>query len=174
MTWTPERIKVIVDLWQAGHSASYVADVVGGVSRNAVIGKLHRLGLAERPSVNRPAQPVSRGRSKRAKSSEASEAGASDTLFVGNAALKIASDPLPTSNLSEAPSPAPKEARRLTLLQLNERTCKWPIGDPGDSDFGFCGAPKEFSRPYCEAHRRKAYQLNERKSGSRRTASKSA
>lgn len=124
VTWTDDRIETLKSLWAEGLSASQIAARLGGVTRNAVIGKAHRLGLKSRPS------PVK------------------------------AEAPKPAKRAAPKP-PQPKvetDERRVTLLDLTERMCKWPIGHPGDPDFHFCGKPSEAGLPYCAPHCLEAFQ----------------
>lgn len=119
MSWTEERIEALRKHWDDGLSASQIAEKLGeGVTRNAVIGKAHRLGLKSRPSPvkSEPAQPKAK------------------------------------------PKASPKANSKVTLLDLTERICKWPIGHPTDPDFHFCGKPSKPGFPYCDEHCEVAYQ----------------
>ncbi len=202
MSWTDERIDRLKELWKKGMTASQIADELGGVSRNAVIGKAHRLGLQARPSPvkpNEPAPPPPKAKPVRAQAEPAPAATATEEKTA-----KAAPPPQPRS---AAPAPAPAAApaqpqapqqrivsvgpggflrqgpgdqqppippappRRLvpakpsaevadktSLLDLNEKICKWPIGHPGEPDFHFCGAPANPGFPYCVEHCGVAYQ----------------
>jgi len=124
MAWTDERIELLRNLWSEGHSASQIVEKLGeGATRNAVIGKAHRLGLSSRPS------PVKTD-SKKAK----------------------------TAPARKKPPKAPVVPDRITLLDLRERMCKWPIGHPGEVDFHFCGKKSVPGQPYCAMHAGMAYQ----------------
>lgn len=153
MTWTDDRVEQLKKLWEGGLSASQIAAELGNVTRNAVIGKVHRLGLsgrakspssaAPRPRKARPAQhmmrvsrPVSRGNTALAHSYD---------VEVEQA------DPVTYDNVVPM-------SQRLTLLELNEATCHWPIGDPSNPEFFFCGGKALQSLPYCAHHSRIAYQ----------------
>lgn len=156
MSWTTERVDLLKKLWADGLSASQIAAELGGVTRNAVIGKVHRLGLSGRAkSSNTPAKP----RRPRAPAAPSRPA-APQPRSIGNAALKI--EEAPAAEI--APTPAPVQElvipvnERATILQLNERTCKWPIGDPSTDDFYFCGRQSDAAAPYCAHHCRIAYQ----------------
>jgi GcrA cell cycle regulator len=150
MSWTEERVEILTKLWQEGLSASQVAAEMGGISRNAVIGKVHRLGLSGR------GQPATTKRQRRPRPL-AEESRAVRPCAVGAAALRMEVRTLPQ------PAPRAREnvvvpiAKRLPIEKLTERTCKWPIGDPGHSDFHFCGHDAQGSLPYCDYHARVAY-----------------
>ena len=153
MSWTEERVARLTKLWSDGLSASQVAAELGGVTRNAVIGKIHRLGLSGR---DKPAKK-SGTRQKRTPSANAysrSNSSASKTAKSGNVTsiAKLAPAPTPVEDLV-APEPL-----RIKLVQLTETTCKWPLGDPQESDFCFCGHSIKATTPYCEYHCNLAYQ----------------
>jgi GcrA cell cycle regulator len=155
--WSDERVNMLKQLWADGLSASQIATKLGmGVTRNAVIGKVHRLNLSGRASTPRAAQPRKTER-------QPSAPGRSPSMpTAGATALKAFLQPAPRA----MPLPEPKPLRlvdsakdgRITILHLSDKTCKWPIGDPMKEDFCFCGhGPREGS-PYCEYHARMAYQ----------------
>ena len=180
--WTEERVELLKKLWLEGLSASQIAGVLGeGVTRNAVIGKVHRLKLTGRakpassaprartapraPSVRRistgPSRPSS-GIASMMKSRSMPSGGGGMTH--GATALKM--DPEFETEAYVAPQVQElyiPEDQRLNLLQLNEHTCKWPIGDPLTTDFYFCGQHSEEGKPYCEFHSRRAYHQIEKK-----------
>ncbi|MBK8455773.1 MAG: GcrA family cell cycle regulator [Phyllobacteriaceae bacterium] len=168
MGWTDERIEHLKKLWADGLSASQIAVQLGGVSRNAVIGKVHRLKLTSRGRTNaaptRPKKSVKTTVAQRPAMRQTSSPRMGMTI--GATALRI--DVL--EDLSVAPAPrhlveiiAPP-SRKLKLTELTERTCKWPIGDPLHEDFHFCGNDSGESAPYCDYHSRIAYQpASERK-----------
>jgi GcrA cell cycle regulator len=150
--WTDDRVEQLKKLWEAGLSASQIGAELGNITRNAVIGKVHRLGLSGRaksPSSSvprqrkvRPAQqmmrinrPVSRGNTALAQ------------------AFEVEAEPDPIAYDNVVPM-----SQRLNLLQLNENTCHWPVGDPSSPDFFFCGGKALDSLPYCAHHSRVAYQ----------------
>lgn len=136
MLWTDEKKEILRMAWDEGLPASTIAEKLGdGVSRNAVIGKAHRMGLPARPS------PV-KGADADAVEGELSEDGT--TVAKPRAAAK--------------PRIKPVKVQRTSLLELSERVCKWPIGHPGDSDFHFCGKPSNPGFPYCGEHCAVAYQ----------------
>jgi len=147
MSWTDERVALLTKLWADGLSASQIAAELGGITRNAVIGKVHRLGLSGRaksPSASpRPRKPRTSGHMMRV----------SRPSIRGNTALAYDYAPEPEPELIEIPL-----EQRKTLLQLNEATCHWPVGDPGSPDFFFCGGPSVDGQPYCTHHCRMAFQ----------------
>jgi GcrA cell cycle regulator len=210
MSWTDERIERLKKMWHDGATASQIADELGGVSRNAVIGKAHRLGLDARPS------PVKAGEEKEAKKPSAAKSaapkparskpepqhasdaaadvapadapsGAGPDLPQAAPAAQAGRPPSPDANVqyrsvgpggfirqgpgdTQAPIP-PAPPRRLvpakpsaevadktSLLDLNDRICRWPIGHPGEPDFHFCGQPANPGFPYCVQHCGVAYQ----------------
>ena len=236
MSWTDERVETLKKMWAEGQSASQIAKELGGVTRNAVIGKVHRLGLSNRvgpggaveeeiddmpapvapvqgaaaakpaepvppveparaaeppraatpseppvgaPPVGAPAQPevtpastnaapaTSSGAPPQAASTSAAAASASAPAPIPTRkAIIPAGQPLPPQPSANEISPealasvreVEKRAKKLTLMELTERTCKWPIGDPATEDFWFCGLPSVAGKPYCEAHVGVAFQ----------------
>lgn len=175
--WTDERVELLKKLWMEGLSASQIAGELGeGVTRNAVIGKVHRLKLSARakPTNTTPRpRPAARQAPRRVASPsvgmgaavKARTATMSRPQVMGATAL--AASPEMEAELYVAPASAElfiPEDKRLNLLQLNEHTCKWPIGDPLSKDFYFCGQHSLDTGPYCEFHSRRAYhQMDKRK-----------
>jgi len=193
MSWTEERIERLKKMWHDGATASQIADELGGVSRNAVIGKAHRLGLEQRPSPVKAGEEKERkpaaaavpasGAAKTAAKPEApavrqtaaagSHATAPKNLtpaelqyrsigpggFVrqGPGDQQAPIPPAPPRRLVPA-KPSPEVADKTSLLDLNDRICKWPIGHPGEPDFHFCGHPANPGFPYCVEHCGVAYQ----------------
>jgi len=152
MSWTDERVEMLKKLWADGLSASQIAAELGGITRNAVIGKVHRLGLSGRAKA--PSSAVARPRKARAHSHMLRVA---RTSIRGNTALAHAYelDLEPEPQLLDNIIPL---GQRRTLLELTEETCRWPIGDPGQADFFFCGGQTITGLPYCAYHSRVAYQ----------------
>lgn len=155
MSWTDERVELLRKLWQDGLSASRIAAELGGVTRNAVIGKVHRLGLSGRAKPARPSAP----RPRRARPSLPPRP---RPRMVGNTALKLEADVVARPRPVRMPAPVeelfiPPE-QRANILSLTEHTCKWPIGDPSRDDFYFCGRHSSSGMPYCDHHARIAYQ----------------
>jgi GcrA cell cycle regulator len=146
MGWTEERVELLKKLWADGLSASQIAAELGGITRNAVIGKVHRLGLSGR--AKSPSSSAPRQRKPRS----SSMIRVPRPHIRGNTALAYDyAEPEP--ELIEIPV-----EQRKTLLQLNEATCHWPVGDPGSTDFFFCGGQSNEGSPYCNFHSRVAYQ----------------
>ena len=141
--WTPDRIETLTRLWNDGLAASVIAAKLGEVTRNAVIGKVHRLGLAGRKTTSR--QPVPRRTSPRR-----------DRLGRVEPRLPSSRFMRPASPLPPSP-PSPVAALMLPLRQLRDDQCRWPIGDPREAGFGFCGRRKSTGIPYCEHHAAIAY-----------------
>ncbi len=183
MSWTEERVETLKRMWAEGQSASQIAKELGGVTRNAVIGKVHRLGLSNRaggtPSATtakpaakekpaKPAKPVRPAAKKAEAAAEPAADAATETPAPTPARKPIipAGQPLPPQPSANEISPealetvreVEKTAKKLTLMELTERTCKWPIGDPATEDFWFCGLPVQPGKPYCEAHVGVAFQ----------------
>ena len=142
MAWTEDRVEILTKLWGEGLSASQIARELGDVTRNAVIGKVHRLGLAGRAS---PTRPKSRVR-HREPSNFSSNFSSKDRY---NDNLKPLSLPEPALS---------SDGKPINILMLTEKTCKWPIGEPSDSDFRFCGLNRAPGSVYCEEHTKVAYQ----------------
>jgi len=150
--WNDERVETLRKLWTDGLSASQIAKQLGGVTRNAVIGKVHRLGLAGRATPSRPAKrPMRLARPPRLHAS------------AGGALARPRPAPAPF-----VPAPPPLEALAqpdgslASVLTLTERMCKWPIGDPNDTSFAFCGREADCG-PYCQEHAQHAYQPTQAK-----------
>ena len=151
MGWTDERVEVLKKLWLDGLSASQIAKQLGGgVTRNAVIGKVHRLGLSGRATPSKPARPV---------------------------VVRMAPRPRPISTPAapRRPTPLPtvaqptvivrrEEPGSATVLTLAQHMCKWPIGDPSSRDFTFCGKAAG-GHTYCADHAAIAYQPVQKKGG---------
>lgn len=155
MAWTDDRVAMLRELWTKGLSASQIAVQLGGVSRNAVIGKAHRLGLESRPSPIRGGGGGSRSRRNRA-ISRAIEARA---LRGTMADEEIGGEPVVPRNgekITERPLAPP--ARPISDV----KDCLWPIGDPGEASFGFCGEETSPGRPYCATHCAAAYIRKDR------------
>ena len=197
MSWTDERVETLKKMWGEGQSASQIAKELGGVTRNAVIGKVHRLGLSNRagsggaaaataaapapeapakpapapkPATKPKARPEPEAENVAAPAPEApagqGEANEDAPRTTARRAIIPAGHPLPPQPSANEIDPealakvseVEKAAKRLNLMELTERTCKWPIGDPATEDFYFCGLPVQQGKPYCEAHVGVAFQ----------------
>lgn len=196
MSWTDERVETLKRMWAEGQSASAIAKELGGVTRNAVIGKVHRLGLSNRADepeqtvapapepvlgaevekkVDRkpaPAAPAARPEPQPEAAAPApvveEDEPVTQPAFTPALRRPIvpAGQPLPPQPSANEISPealasvreVEKRARKLSLMELTERTCKWPIGDPATDKFWFCGLPSQSGKPYCEAHVGVAFQ----------------
>ncbi|MBC9034942.1 GcrA cell cycle regulator [Sphingomonas sp. JC676] len=193
MSWTDERIETLKKMWDSGLTATQIAEELGGVSRNAVIGKAHRLGLPARPSPVKPNEPKAQAAPKPAPAPVAAPAPAAPAPAPKAAAVEPepreaapAPEPKPEGPVLRSVGPGgflrqnpgeqaapitPAPPRRLvpakpsdaiagktTLLDLNDRICKWPLGHPGEPDFHFCGDKVNPGFPYCVAHCGHAYQ----------------
>ncbi|TCJ35157.1 GcrA family cell cycle regulator [Parafrankia sp. BMG5.11] len=206
MSWTDERIATLKKMWEGGATASQIADELGGVSRNAVIGKAHRLGLKARPSPVKPNED--KPEAKKAAPAPAPAAAAARPAVKRPVAAAPAprepepqpapspaaasatpSQPIPNSTpmpkivsvgpggfLRQGPGdqqppipPAPPRrlvpakpsadiADKTSLLDLNDKVCRWPMGHPGEADFHFCGEAVNPGFPYCVQHCGRAYQ----------------
>jgi GcrA cell cycle regulator len=211
MSWTDERIEKLRKMWEGGATASQIADDLGGVSRNAVIGKAHRLGLKARPSPVKPNEKPLRPApiaAKRPKPDDAAEFEAEDVVERAEPVVPVVERPVPPAPVAAAASipasepaeqpvaadkpriisvgpggflrqgpgdqqqpippapprrlvpakPSPEIAGKTSLLDLNDRICRWPMGHPGEPDFHFCGEKVNPGFPYCVEHCGRAYQ----------------
>ena len=200
MSWTDERVETLKKMWGEGQSASQIAKELGSVTRNAVIGKVHRLGLSNRvgtgPVAPAPvpvskivplkdkAAPKGTGRDEDVPDALAGASQLADpetdvlldddededlappAMSPARRAIIPAGQPLPPQPSLNEISPealakvneVEKTARKLTLMELTEKTCKWPVGDPATENFWFCGLPVQQGKPYCEAHVGVAFQ----------------
>ena len=167
MSWTDERVETLKRMWAEGQSASQIAKELGGVTRNAVIGKVHRLGLSNRVGgKDDDDAPAAAAPARSEPAAPRPEPTANVTPLPLRKAIVPAGQPLPPQPSLNEISPealasvreVEKRAKRLTLMELTERTCKWPIGDPATEDFWFCGLPALPGKPYCEAHVGVAFQ----------------
>jgi len=165
-TWTEDRVETLTKLWGEGLSASVIAKILGGVTRNAVIGKVHRLRLEGRAPARRA--PATADKTIEVKPPRKAPAAPRTD---GAMALK--------QEVEKQAAPAEKTAARVHLvdpplkgaisniMELTRHTCRWPIGDPGEENFAYCGSQAGNGSPYCEHHTKLAYQPS---SGQRRRA----
>ena len=150
--WSDDRTEQLKKLWEAGLSASQIASELGNVTRNAVIGKVHRLGLtgrAKSPSSAAPRQRKARPAQHMMRVARPAARG-NQTLAL-SFEIELEPDPIAYDNVVPM-------SQRLTMLELNDSTCHWPIGDPASSEFFFCGGQSLINLPYCAHHSRIAYQ----------------
>src|SRR3954452_15564008 len=198
MSWTEERIERLKKMWHDGATASQIADELGGVSRNAVIGKAHRLGLEQRPSPVKPGEEKDSRKAAPATAAPRPPAPKADAARAAAPAGPAAATPRPANPPQQSHRPAgseiqyrsigtggfvrqgpgdqqapippapprrlvpakpsPEVADKTSLLDLNDRICKWPMGHPGEPDFHFCGEQANPGFPYCVQHCGVAYQ----------------
>ncbi|CRK76061.1 MULTISPECIES: GcrA family cell cycle regulator [Nereida] len=178
MSWTDERVEILKKMWGEGQSASQIAKELGGVTRNAVIGKVHRLGLSNRAG-SAGAKAAAKEKAPKAEAKKPAPAPAAkpqpktesaapppQPKVAGRRAIIPAGQPLPPQPSANEISPEAlakvneieKKSKKIGLMELTERTCKWPVGDPATEDFWFCGLPVKAGKPYCEAHVGVAFQ----------------
>src|SRR5262249_38365017 len=151
ITWTDDRVELLKRLWTDGLSASQIAAELGGITRNAVIGKVHRLGLSGRaksPSstVPRPRKPRAPGMMRLPRPSMRG-----NTPLATMYGTAVQSEPELVENIIPI-------GQRGSLLALKDSKCGGPIGDPGTPEFFFCGGTPVEGLPYCNYHSRVAYQ----------------
>ncbi len=189
MSWTKERMALLKKMWLQGKSAAEIAKKLGqGMTRNAVIGKAHRMGL----SGGRPATPAKAATQVAAQAKGKVATASAPVAVKGKIAAKVEPAPFikpgkgdkgkfvappapyPAKKGSEKIEPTPlpqpakkplskKEANGISLLEVNDRVCRWPIGDPRDDGFYFCGRNARSGMPYCHDHAMQAYQSISRK-----------
>ena len=204
MSWTDDRIDTLRTMWEKGMTASQIAEALGDVSRNAVIGKAHRLGLQSRPSPVKPNDdsasvapapaPVKKAAPPVAEAPRPAPAPAPVPAAAPATSSAAAIPATPATPAPDAPpqpilrsvgpggfvrqapgeqqppiapapprrlvpaKPSPEIAGKTSLLDLNDKICKWPLGHPGEPDFNFCGDKVNPGFPYCVAHCGHAYQ----------------
>lgn len=194
MSWTDERIERLTKMWEGGATASQIADELGGVSRNAVIGKAHRLGLKARPSPVKPndkPEPAPKAAKPAPRAPEPAPRPAAPRPAAPAPSAAVPRQPMPNQPSGDTPrivsvgpggflrqgpgdqqapippapprrlvpaKPSPEIADKTSLLDLNDRICRWPMGHPGEPDFHFCGDKVNPGFPYCVEHCGRAYQ----------------
>ena len=187
MAWSDERVAILKKMWLEGSSASEIAKELGNITRNAVIGKVHRLGLSNRDtnnlksgsSINNTKKSVKRGRPPKVNKEEKkrgrphklkdpgdfpatldvkekSTTSSAKEMRLDENKTKVASD-LSEETLQNILKVEMK-SKKISLMELTERTCKWPIGDPATDTFWFCGHESEPGKPYCKTHISIAFQ----------------
>ena len=190
MSWSEERVEVLKKMWLEGKSASEIAKELGEITRNAVIGKVHRLGLSNREikSVKGDTDPnelkkvKKRGRPRKnqtivegQKSSKDSKRGKLNlSMGITNKKMEKKEASKENSKSTEVDSlgivsdlseetlktliDIENKSKKVSLMDLTEKTCKWPIGDPATEKFWFCGHDSEPGKPYCKTHISIAFQ----------------
>ena len=155
MSWTEDRVDVLKKLWAEGHSASQIAKQLGGVTRNAVIGKVHRLGLSGRATPSRPVKrPPRLARPKPQMQADGSVRAPVTTTSTEETRIRKSDQQAILSALEPA---IVADGEAATILTLRDSMCKWPIGDPADPQFAFCGRKSDCG-PYCAEHAKVAFQ----------------
>jgi GcrA cell cycle regulator len=157
MSWTDDRVEVLKKLWAEGLSATQIAGRLGGVTRNAVIGKVHRLGLSGRATTSRLKSHRPRARLANQKRPGAPQQ-KSRFAQPGNPMLRSIFQADADAFVAPVEELEIPLAERKTIQTLVECSCRWPIGDPQMADFHFCGKTKVTGLPYCEFHARRAFQ----------------
>ena len=156
-TWTDERVELLKKLWADGLSASQIAGELGNVTRNAVIGKVHRLGLSGRAKDKAAAAVPQRPR-------KAARAPSAPAPIAPQPEINVVSAPIPLQPVMEESEVLAEDdmavpmSERVTIMDLRESMCRWPMGDPTKPEFRFCGARSITGLPYCTHHARIAYQ----------------
>jgi GcrA cell cycle regulator len=168
MSWTDERVELLKKLWNDGLSASQIAAELGSVTRNAVIGKVHRLGLSGRAKAPTP-QPARAPRratpplQQNIASQQRAAPRSAPVIAVRGAtalAVQYVAEPVATMEIDTRPieEVVIPMSRRVQIMELRETMCRWPIGDPTHEDFVYCGNDCDISKPYCTHHAKVAYQ----------------
>ena len=153
MDWNDETIAELRRMWSEGMSASQVArQLGGGLTRNAVIGKVHRLGLSGREAPSRPRSLGGRPPGSRTQNRAAAAAAPTAPAALAAAAPTAKLAPIIVAAPPVRPAEICEDKASATILTLGEHACRWPIGDPDQGDFGFCGARRLGRGPYCEGH----------------------
>jgi GcrA cell cycle regulator len=137
MSWTNERVELLKKLWGEGKTAAEIAKELGDVTRNAVIGKAHRLKLSNRAS------PIQQNTAKKAAPAKATVSKSTTAKVVVQTAMN-------------------DTGGGVSMAELKGKMCRWPIGDPREDDFHFCGGNSIAGLPYCEEHAKVAYQASSR------------
>lgn len=161
MSWTDERVSTLKKLWLDGLSASQIAKQLGGVTRNAVIGKVHRLGLSGRAAPSQPARPAFKA-PRPARPAAQAMPSAPRRVTPVEAPSSVPAVSASNSTPPSLPAFRHEEPGSATVLTLGAHMCKWPIGDPSTDGFTFCGR-RSSDGPYCIEHARVAYQPQQTK-----------
>ncbi len=159
-TWTDERVELLKKLWTDGLSASQIAAELGNVTLNAVIGKVHRLGLSGRAKDAKPNSSAAAARPRKATRAPSAPAPIPPQAHNNNVVIA----PIALQPITQEPAVFVEEdmavpvSERVTIMDLRESMCRWPMGDPTKPEFRFCGARSITGLPYCTHHARIAYQ----------------
>ena len=163
MVWTEERVEQLKALWAEGYSATRIAGLMRGVTRSAVLGKVHRLGLSDRKTkvslrgvANGDDAVVSQSQSKPRRRPR---------LYFGvpRPELKLIVNPEPPARMDAAIWEAAPGEKPVPLLDVGEDMCRWPLGDPKTDGFGFCGCPKVPGYSFCAHHKQLAFRAEGRR-----------
>jgi len=161
--WTEDRVGALKKLWLEGQSASQIAKQLGGgVTRNAVIGKVHRLGLSGRATPSQPARTTT-FRPARTRTTPPAQPSAPRRLEGGRTEAAQPAAPRPAVAAPSLPAVAEMPGT-ATVMTLGAHMCKWPIGDPSSTEFSFCGR-RASEGVYCQEHARVAYQPQMKRGG---------
>lgn len=161
-TWTDERVEQLKKLWSDGLSASQIATEIGNVTRNAVIGKVHRLGLSGRTKTPKPSANGTTARTRKTTRAPSAPTPISAPVRDNVVAAPIRTVFAPVSAEIDLPiiedDVGLPNSERVTIMELRESMCRWPMGDPTKPEFRFCGARSTPGVPYCSHHAQIAYQ----------------
>lgn len=162
VTWTDERVELLKKLWSDGLSASQIATELGNVTRNAVIGKVHRLGLSgrakDKPTSSAAPRPRKAARTPSAPTPLAPPAPRNNVVIAPITARPVEIALEEEQDVAFDEDVAIPMSERVTIMDLRESMCRWPMGDPTKPEFRFCGARSITGLPYCTHHARIAYQ----------------
>lgn len=155
MIWTDEAVEELKKMWERGMTTGQIAKALN-VTKNSIIGKVHRLCLTARPSpikkTDAPKETTVQGKEKLK---------TQDTANKGKVSAQKEKEDVPaTPKIVKEKQPAAKpavETSRIPLVKLDNHTCRWPLGDPRDEDFCFCGKKIKTGQTYCEEHAAVAY-----------------
>ncbi|MDR3425368.1 MAG: GcrA family cell cycle regulator [Alphaproteobacteria bacterium] len=161
MTWTEQKIQTLKEMW-GNHSASEIAEHIGGLTRNAVIGKAHRLKLSVQKAVgDTPGTGLQRANGIGAIKTQRKRVMMRQMPVVPTTASASPMRVIPTAKdifRSLEGIGGGLRSEGIAVTKAGERHCRWPVGDPRSPDFRFCGCPAHDGLPYCVDHARVAYQ----------------
>ncbi len=148
MIWTDEAVEELKKMWDKGMTTGQIAKVLN-VTKNSIIGKVHRLCLTARPS------PIKKSSNSTEKKTVTSKKTEKETKAKSTSKCKTKEKPIVIEEAK--PQVAPIEETNIPLVKLDNHTCRWPMGDPKDEDFCFCGKRIKTGQTYCEEHAMVAY-----------------